>query len=229
MSQMYPWVHRSYNPLAGLCCHACSYCYRDDVMGTYPACMTKYSGPVRIDEPAMLTGPPRSVDGKYVFVGSMTDVFANDVPSEFIERILARCCKAPDRNYLFQSKNPGRFAEFAKQYPPRSLFATTIESNNDFKVSRAPPPKERYEVMCTLELGPKMVSIEPVMDCDVYTFAEWIRDIAPKFVSVGADSKNSNLIEPGADDLSCLLRSLCTITEVREKPNLSRLLARKIS
>jgi len=71
--------------------------------------------------------------------------------------------------------------------------------------------------------GHKMVSIEPVMDFDLYTMVKWIQEIAPDFVSVGADSKGHHLPEPSPDKLNKLIEELSKFTEVKVKSNLKRL------
>lgn len=42
------------------------------------------------------------------------------------------------------------------------------------------------------------VSIEPILDFDLNVMIEWIKQLQPKFVSIGADSKRHNLPEPSA-------------------------------
>ena len=71
----------------------------------------------------------------------------------------------------------------------------------------------------------KMVSIEPIMDFDVDTMIDWIRQIKPEFVSIGADSKGHNLPEPSKDKIRALIGALSKITVVKQKANLSRLLS----
>jgi len=70
----------------------------------------------------------------------------------------------------------------------------------------------------------KMVGIEPVMDFDPQPLLAWIRAIAPEFVSIGADSKKCDLPEPSATRLIGFINALRSLTEVRTKSNLNRLL-----
>ena len=68
------------------------------------------------------------------------------------------------------------------------------------------------------------LSIEPIMDFDLEPFVQIIKNIKPKFVSIGADSKNHNLPEPSKEKIEVLIRELKKFTEVKIKDNLKRLL-----
>lgn len=49
--------------------------------------------------------------GRNIFVCSMADLFGAWVPDEWIEEVFKACEKAPQHNYLFLTKNPGRYVE----------------------------------------------------------------------------------------------------------------------
>ena len=88
-------------------------------------------------------------------------------------------------------------------------------------ISYAPSPYQRYFYM---RLVPRrMVSIEPIMDFDLDVMVRWIKDIHPKFVSIGADSKGHNLPEPPAWKVERLIEELKKFTEVKVKENLNRI------
>lgn len=46
-----------------------------------------------------------------IFVCSMADLFGEWVPDEWIEEVFAACEKAPQHNYMFLTKNPGRYCQ----------------------------------------------------------------------------------------------------------------------
>lgn len=50
-------------------------------------------------------------DGRNIFVCSMADLFGEWVPDEWIEAVFNACRKASQHNYLFLTKNPGRYIE----------------------------------------------------------------------------------------------------------------------
>lgn len=49
--------------------------------------------------------------GRNIFVCSMADLFGSWVPDEWIKDVFAACEKEPQHNYLFLTKNPGRYVE----------------------------------------------------------------------------------------------------------------------
>lgn len=59
----------------------------------------------RLDEPARKKRP------RNIFVGSMADIFGDWVPAVWIRDVLDACAAAPQHNYLFLTKNPGRYIE----------------------------------------------------------------------------------------------------------------------
>lgn len=207
---MYPWVTHTWNAIKGKCPHDCSYCY----MKVYP------QKDVRLDISELKTNLG---DGNFIFVGSSCDMWAGEIPDNWIEQTLELCRLHPQNTYLFQSKNPMRFALWECELPPSVLLGTTIESNRSLISYKAPSVYERYQAMKQTE-HPKMISIEPIMDFDVGELAQWITEIYPCFVSIGADSKGHNLPEPKPQKIKELISELVKITEVKLKANLKRLI-----
>ena len=208
---MYPFVSHTWNPIKGRCTHLCVYCY-----------MKRY----KLKELRLVFQELRTNlgNGNFIFVGSSTDMFAEKVPANWISYVLEHCRKYENR-YLFQSKNPGRFKMFEKDFPPNTILGTTIETNYtylDYKISYAPYPVERVQELERLNFK-KMVSIEPIMDFDIDIMKKWIRMIAPEFVAIGADSKGWDLQEPSPAKVLSLISQLKEITEVKIKKNLSRI------
>jgi len=205
---MYPFVTHTWNPIRGKCPHDCSYCY----MKVYP------QKELRFVESEMETNLG---EGNFIFVGSSTDMWASIVAYLWIDNTLRHCYYFHNR-YLFQSKNPIRFTRF--QFPENTILGTTLESNRGYEeVSKAPPPQARYEIMWNLSY-PCMVSIEPIMDFDLDTLVQWITDIKPEFISIGADSKGHKLPEPSPEKVQGLIEELRGITTIKIKDNLRRLL-----
>lgn len=217
---MYPFVDFTWNPIRGKCPHQCVYCFMKG----------RDVGPLRLDEKVL---EDNLGSGRTIFVGSSTDMFAEKVPAEWIIQVL-KICKAHDNTYVFQSKNPDRFVrlsqtvDMAERFPPKTILGTTLESNREYGQSvYAPPAWAR--AACFLNLRPfkKMVSIEPIMAFGHTVFLDWLRQIKPTFVSVGADSQGHNLPEPTAIELDNFVVALRDITEVKLKKNLDRLLLKE--
>jgi protein gp37 len=220
---MYDWVTHTHSALAGSCPHQCTYCYVTALGRRWEVVKNRHSGPIRLVEGEMET---RFGEGRTIFIEHMSDLFAEQVPTEFIQRILAHCAAWPKNTYVFQSKNPARFAEFIPFLPAKSILGTTIESNRVITgVSTAPAPEERYLGMRDLK-HQRFVTVEPILDFDPAVLAGWIADIKPAYLNIGADSKMGNLPEPSKVTILDFLDRLkdAGIT-VRKKTNLQRLLA----
>jgi len=206
---------KTWNGMYGICPHNCLYCYNRRYWGNW--------GEMRFNERAFKTNLG---SGKVWFIGSSCDMFADKISREWIIESIKHLQKYPKNTYLLQSKNPKRFLEFV--YPNLNvILGTTIETDKDeliLKYSDAPLVKHRKYWMCQLPNSTrKFVTIEPIMKFDLHNFVEIIKEINPKFVYVGADSKQHRLNEPSSDKIIQLIDSLKGFTQVRVKSNLHRL------
>ena len=207
----------TWNPIKGKCLHDCSYCY----MKTIP----QY-------QHLLLAENEFKTDlgnGNRIFIGSSTDAFAEDVPSEWIVRILDYCyqnhnAEAPNA-YLLQSKNPKRFLEFI-DHPimERVIFCTTIETNRFYPeiMNKAPRIEERVEAMEEIaRLGrPTMITAEPLMQFDHEEMVSFIRRCSPKLVNIGKESKGRvKLPEPTQEEVQQLIAELKSFANVNVKDN----------
>lgn len=215
--QMFTFVTHTFNVIKGVCPLDCIYCYCKDMV-------TK---PLHLDTTEFKTDLG---EGNIIFVGSSIDMFAEEVPIDWIAKTLSYCRTFDKNTYLFQTKNPKRYNQFWGVMPSNVILGITIETNRDTSaISKAPSILDRVKYMST-DLSPcllfteKTVTIEPIMDFDLELFVEYIRQIKPKFVSIGADSKNHNLQEPSAHDVNKLIFELKKFTDVKIKSNLSRIL-----
>lgn len=234
-------ITHTWNPVKGRCIHDCKYCFMK---------APKYSKmkDVRLVDRELKTDLGTD---NFIFVGSSTDFFARNVKTEWIEAVLQKC-RSSESHFLFQSKDPARFLNFAGvdlrhhgSYPRNVTFATTLESDLDHKEAYSPPdsrysPKEKgwvWEGQPSVDVRvngiirvkqasyPVTITIEPVMSFDLSTFREILDDIGPEWISIGADSQNSNLPEPTGDEVRALIHELEKAGHtVIQKSNLGRLL-----
>lgn len=224
---MYPDIV-TWNPLGGICGHSCVYCYRNKPRYRN---MPKYQDKPRLVEKELKRNLYSKGKGRTIFVCSMTDIRGPGIKDEWIGQILRHCWKYPENTYLVQTKDPGSFLFMLAYSPPKSLppkiiIGTTIETNMPTTwLSQAPAPYLRYFAM--LELAEKfqtMVSIEPVIDLKVGKMVQWLKQIKPKYVSIGANTlKGVKLPEPPAEKIKELISELVKFTEVRLKDNLKRI------
>jgi DNA repair photolyase len=223
---MYPWAY-TWNPLGGKCPHECGYCYVENKINPMMkrSGNDKYEGPLRLIEKELQT-PLIIPEGYVIFVESCGDLFAAEVPSAFIQRVLDHIAKYPQTPVLLQTKNPIRFAEFV--IPNNCILGTTIETTHHYSKTKAPTTYKRIEALTAICLGHKtMLSLEPIMYTDLAQLVNWVATLKPLFVSIGADSRSEgerDLFEPLPEDLARLIEVLKKYTEVKLKENLSRLL-----
>jgi DNA repair photolyase len=220
---MYEWVSGTKNPLAGECPHGCTYCSTHALKKRYAACQTKYSGPIRLEEKVLSVSPGKH---KKLFIVGQNDLFAKEVPAEFISRILA-WCRTAENTYLFQTKNPARYFEFKNEFPVDTILCTTIETNRSYpQMGKTPHTLDRAMIMNELvhEGFKSYVTIEPIMDFDLYDLSYLIETALPTQVNIGADSKGHKLPEPSKKKLIVLIEDLKQFTVIDRKTNLERLL-----
>lgn len=207
---MYEFVTNTWNTIKGTCTHDCSYCY-----------MKRWGklNPVRFDEKELKANLG---SGNFIFVGSSNDMFAADVPREWIQKTIDHCSKF-NNHYLFQTKNPSRLLEF--ELPINSVVCTTIETNRVYTeiMGNSPLPIERSIGLSQINL-PKYVTIEPIMDFDMDELLELISTCNPIQVNIGADSGNNKLSEPGREKVLSLINELEKLTKVKQKKNLKRII-----
>lgn len=207
----------TWNPLGGECPHKCSYCSTNNLKKRFKQVNDKYSGKIR----TYYSFPPKAAN-KVVFVCAQNDLFANEVPSEYIENIINACFLG--NTYFFQTKNPVRIQEFAHLIPEDSIICTTIESNiMYYEMGNTPYPFYRAGAMKFIPFR-KQVTVEPIMEFGLEGLLELIKMCEPEQVNIGADSKRNNLPEPSKENVLQLISELEKFTVVHQKSNLKRLL-----
>ena len=212
---MYSFITATWNTVKGSCMHDCSYCY-----------MKRWGklNPTRFDEKELKTDLG---ENNFLFVGSSNDLFANNIPTEWIAMTLQHCRKYNDNKYMFQTKNPKRVKEYIKVLPHNSIIATTIESNRFYPeiMHEAPKPKDRADAMNYLSKYLKtFVTIEPIMDFDLGEFVKILKKCNPSQINIGADTGRNNLPEPSKEKVKQLIDEINGFTTIHNKSNLKRML-----
>ena len=212
---MYSFVNFTWNVIKGQCPHGCSYCY-----------MKRWGAqkPIRFDEKELKTDLGT---GNIIFVGSSCDMWGDDIPDDWIRKIISHCEKY-DNKYLFQSKNPEKFLDYidSSLISDKSIFCTTIESNlwypEIMKLSPAPIDRSMamYEISHVVDT---YVTIEPILDFELDILVNLVKNCNPIQVNIGADTGRNNLPEPSWGKVLQLIEKLEKFTKVKIKPNLARL------
>jgi DNA repair photolyase len=218
---MYDFVTHTWNTVKGKCPHDCGYCYMKGIARRF----CKKQSPTYFDESELKTNLG---SGNFIFVGSSNDLFAKDIPEEWILKTLKHCEKF-DSKYLFQSKNPTRILDYidACVISDKSVVCTTIETNRYYHdiMKNCPLVGNRADAMNIIsEVVKTFVTVEPIMDFDLPEFIELIKKANPVQVNIGADTGNNHLPEPSKEKILELIAELEKFTKVKQKSNLSRLL-----
>jgi len=210
---MYEFVTHTWNTIKGECPHGCSYCYMKK-WGKQPS--------LHFDNKEIKTDLGT---GNYIFVGSSCDMFADDIPIEWIMSTLM-ICERYNNEYFFQSKNPKRFS-LINAVPLNYSLCTTIETNRwyaDIMNNCSKPVDRAVQLKNVPTSAKRYVTIEPIMDFDLNTMIDLIKFINPSQVNIGADTGRNGLPEPSKQKLNWLIGALSGFTTVHEKANLVRLL-----
>jgi hypothetical protein len=218
-SNMYEGVE-TINFLNGKCLHDCSYCSSKFL----PFSKHYYEGELRLNENAFKKNLGK---GKTWFVCAQNDLFAENVPAEWIERILNHIRKYPNNTYLLQSKNPYGYKDplWYLDFEDNWILGITLESNIWYPeiMKNSPTPIQRGNDFLFSGYK-KFVTIEPILEFDLDELSKLLRWIKPDYINIGADSKNNHLPEPSKEKVLQLIEACKEFTEVRLKSNLTRII-----
>lgn len=221
--EMYKFVTHTWNTVKGECFHNCRYCYMKKG--------ANHNEPV--DEPRLDYSEFKTDLGSnnFIFVGSTIDLFANNIPDDWIVKTLDYCNVACNtlffsNRYLFQSKNPKRLLEFIK-HPVfhHSTTCTTIETNRFYQDVMQCSPKIEDRVMAMEKIADlgidTYVTIEPIMDFDLDEMVNLIKRCKPEQVNIGKNTnKMVQLPEPPKNKVLSLIDELLKFTTVHIKDNI---------
>jgi protein gp37 len=167
------WTDATWNPVAGctVLTAGCTNCYamrmaaRLDAMGTekYRGLTRKsgkravWTGKIRLD-PTSLDVPKAWSRPRKVFVNSMSDLFHDDVPVEFIAQVWAVMKETPRHTYQILTKRPERMAEVMAAAPfeilPNVWLGTSIEDGRVL---------HRLDAIRRVPTAVRFVSLEPLI------------------------------------------------------------------
>lgn len=205
------WARWSWNPVTG-CLHDCPYCYARDIANRfYPEKFAPTFRPERLAAPQntkVPAGAEHDIGLRNVFVCSMADLFGSWVPDEWIDAILEAVREAPQWNFLFLTKNPGRLPEI--EWPENAWVGTTVDCQ-----ARVKPAEEAF---AQVNAAVKFVSCEPLREPLAFEHLERF-----DWVIVGGQSRSSGQpeMQPEWNSVESLLQQARDVgSAVYFKPNL---------
>ncbi len=167
------WTEATWNPVAGctVISPGCTNCYamrmarRLEAMGQpkyagltrVTGGRAKWNGKIRVDQNS-LKAPQKWKVGRMIFVNSMSDLFHEDVPAEFIASVFETMRNTQQHTYQVLTKRPERLSEFSDEafWPDNVWMGVSVESvDYAFRIDllRASPARTKFLSLEPL-LGP---------------------------------------------------------------------------
>ena len=165
------WTEATWNPVAGcaIVSPGCTNCYamrmarRLEAMGQPKYAGTtrisggraKWNGSIKLDYES-LSLPATWRRGRLIFVNSMSDLFHQDVPFEFIQRVFAVMKDTPQHTYQILTKRSERLRDCSDQleWPSNVWMGVSVE--NDDYLSRVDDLRSTGATI-------KFLSLEPLL------------------------------------------------------------------
>jgi protein gp37 len=165
------WTEATWNPVAGCSilspgctnCYAMRMAHRLDAIGQpkYKGLTrktggrAKWTGRIRLDETA-LDIPRKWKRGRTIFVNSMSDLFHDDVPLEFIRDVFRVMRETPHHTYQVLTKRAERLSEIARHLEWSGNIWMGVSIENAAYVGRA-------EHLLRTQAAVKFLSLEPLL------------------------------------------------------------------
>jgi protein gp37 len=208
------WTDMTWNPMAGctIISPGCTNCYAMRMAPRLAAFgqqkyqgltrktggRAKWTGVINLDHNA-LGLPSTWTRPKKVFVNSMSDMFHEDVPFNFIEQVFQTMAATPRHTYQILTKRGDRLAELSPQLPWPSNVWMGVSVENDAYVSRIDRLRQSNAAVKFLSLEPLL---GPLGGLDLTGIdwvivggesgpgarpmnADWVRSIRDQCVSAG--------------------------------------------
>lgn len=127
------WTEQTWNPTVGCTkiSPGCKHCYAEAMARRLQAMGTSgYENGFALTQlPHRLEEPIRRKKSTVYFVNSMSDVFHEDVPFEYIDKIFDTIARTPQHTYQILTKRAERMAEYFKgrQVPENAWMGVSVE------------------------------------------------------------------------------------------------------
>lgn len=155
------WTDKTWNPITGCSKKSagCAHCYAEVMTRRLKAMrLEKYRNGFELtlheeelDEPLKWRGTHN------IFVCSMSDIFHESVPFDFVDRIMTVIAKTPQHRYQILTKRAERMAEYfkGKEIPENVWLGVTVECKDT---------KKRIDELRHLNASVKFLSCEPLLE-----------------------------------------------------------------
>jgi protein gp37 len=154
------WTEASWNPVTG-CTKAspgCLHCYAERMAKRLQAMgQPNYRDGFRVAlHPAVLDAPLNWSRSRLIFVNSMSDLFHEDVPLDFIQKVFGVMSRARQHSFQVLTKRSERLEELAKKLPwPSNVWIGVSVESADYAY--------RIEHLRHVPASTRFVSFEPLL------------------------------------------------------------------
>lgn len=155
------WTDKTWNPITGCTKKSagCTHCYAEVMTRRLKAMnIEKYKNGFELtlheDE---LSQPLKWKGAHNIFVCSMSDIFHEDVPFEFVDKILYTITQTPQHRYQILTKRATRMSEYFmhRSIPSNIWLGVTVECTST---------KNRINELRNLNASIKFLSCEPLLE-----------------------------------------------------------------
>lgn len=156
------WTEQTWNPTVGCTkiSPGCKHCYAEIMARRLQAMGTRgYENGFALTQlPNRLEEPLHRKKSTVYFVNSMSDVFHEDVPFEYIDKIFETIAKTPQHTYQILTKRAERMAEYFKgrQVPGNAWMGVSVEDQ------RYGVP--RIDYLRQIPARIRFLSVEPLLE-----------------------------------------------------------------
>lgn len=155
------WTDKTWNPITGCSKKStgCQHCYAEVMSRRLKAMgQEKYANGFLVTlHERCLDEPLLWKNSHNIFVCSMSDIFHEEVPFEFVDKMFSIIRKTPQHRYQILTKRAERMAEyFATRYIPNNVWlGVTVEAQSS-----------RFRIDCLRDLSAsvKFLSCEPLVE-----------------------------------------------------------------
>lgn len=154
------WTEKTWNPVTGCTkiSPGCKYCYAEKFSKRLKAIgVNNYKNGFKLTlHPHMLERPLSWKKSSMIFVNSMSDLFHEKVPDEYIQKVFEKMNEANWHEFQILTKRPERVLELNKKLPwADNIWMGTSVENEDYKF--------RIDVLRKTSARIKFLSLEPLI------------------------------------------------------------------
>ena len=154
------WTEMTWNPVTGCTkiSQGCKHCYAERMAKRLTAMGSdRYRNGFRVTlHPDLLDVPRKWRQPRVVFVNSMSDLFHEDIPDAFIQRVFATMRDCPQHTFQVLTKRAGRLAALA----PRLLWPHNVWMGVSVEDARV---VDRIGYLQKVPAAVRFVSLEPLI------------------------------------------------------------------